>query len=266
MERIRKIISWVALGVCTAGLLVSAVGHCEEQETTGDGHFPIGSRSAFCALDVGDDVEATSNPAQCSEQEDCDCGCLASGEPFNLNMCLSAAVHPGTMHQIVECLPGPVAIPLVDGRVYVLPAGLYVRLEDTSIWRIMDADIWAMQDWLPSDSLQLMTNPTWFSTPFRYSLCNLNTQVQVRICPEVGPRVSWSLRRYIYDRSLITNELILNDGSLWRVTSADAAVFANWLPDDSVIIGVNSDWMSYRRPNIMINLTTNDYVRCSWLR
>jgi hypothetical protein len=252
MEKMRKAISWMAVTLCAVSMLLAGVVPCTADET--EPQIPVGSRVSVCLSDVS---EVQGAHGESKENAD---------ETFSLNSFLSSDIHPGATHQVVEGFPGPVGIPLVDGRIFLLPPGLYVRLEDTSIWRILDEDIWAMQDWLPSDSLHLTQNKTWFTTRYQYCLCNLNTQVKVRVSPEVGPKLTWSLRRFIYDRSLIAQEIILNDGSLWKVSSADAGVFSHWLPDDSVIIGVNTDWMSFRRPNIIINLTTNDYVRCSWIR
>lgn len=253
----KKVMSGLVLGICAFGLMLSTVAYAVDN----DAHIPVGSR---LSAEVADEASINERP---------DCGSLNDArveedQPavVRLGLFLSEAIHPGATHQVVEYMAGPLAIPLIDGRTYILPHGVYVRLEDTSIWRVMDEDIWAVQDWLPSDSLNLTTHRTWFSTRYQYNLVNLNTQIQVRVCPEVGPRLDWSLRRFVYDRNLITNEVILNDGSMWRVTGADAAIFAKWLPDDSVIIGVNTDWISFRRANLLINLTTNDCVRCSWIR
>lgn len=263
----KKMMAGWIYGICAVGLLLSSAVYASDDEP----QIPVGSRLVKL---VPSDPEARPDCGSLNEKRDTGVeeeSLEAAQEPeseevFRMGLFISDAIHPGATHQVVEYIHGPFTVPLIDGRVYVLPAGIYVRLEDTSIWRVADDDIWAVQDWLPSDSLHLTSHRTWFGSRYQYNLVNLNTQVQVRVCPEVGPRLNWSLRRFIYDRSLIDNEVVLNDGSLWRVTSSDACVFSKWLPDDSIIIGVNTDWMSFRRAMLLINLTTNDCVRCSWIR
>lgn len=248
---------WAIFSV--AAILVVTSGYSDEESSSIDEpHIPVGSRC--CHVCENDDMDAPVEP-----DDALDLPSVAARYDVRTSLFMGNALFPSSTHQAIEVFNGPVAIPLTNGSLYWLPIGLYVRLEDTSIWRIMDADGWATQDWLSTDALHIMTNRSWFSSPYRYFLANLNTGVRVRVSPEVGPKLSWSLRRFIYDRNLYTREVILNDGSLWTVSSNDDEVFSTWLPDDSIVIGVNDDWLSYKRPNILINLSTNSYVRCRWI-
>jgi hypothetical protein len=174
-------------------------------------------------------------------------------------------LYPASTHEAIEVLTGPFSVPLVTGGLYIVAPGYYVRLEDRSIWRVNDDDAWKIQNWLPDDALQISENRSWFSSVFKYTLYNLHTQVKIQITPEVGPQHSSPFRRYIYDCNLITGEVILNDGSLWQISTLDSDKFRSWLQDDSITVGVNEDWLSFKRPNLLINFSTNDCVRVRWL-
>lgn len=281
MNIMKKRVRGLAYGLLAGMVLLTAPGYGDDVKGLDDEQIPVGSRVSHISLCAGGGAQ------EGEEQDDCGCRCKEddpqdseSGEivpsetqefkeedyHFELSFLMSNALYPASSHQAIEMFNGPVDIPLTNGTVYILPPGLYVRLEDTSIWRVLDVDHWATQDWLSTDALHLTMNKTWFYTDYRFCLCNLNTRVKVRVKPEVGPKRSWALRRFIYDRNLQTREVILNDGSFFKVSSYDDAQFANWLPDDSVVIGVNDGWLSYKRPNLLINLSTNDFVRCTWVQ
>lgn len=270
--------------VMAAILVINGVdaAECADDEA----QLPIGVRSGaatvkgdpsvgWCKLSCEADCDCHERCSDLREDADCDCcdGCNECADDEDCTCCeanyqffCSSVLFPDSTQQVVEVLIGPLSLPMVDGGFYSLPQAVYMRLGDGSIWRINEEDVWLTQDWLSSDPLHLMENKSWFAGKYHYYLYNTNTCTKVRICPEMGPKHSWALRRYIHDRNLYTNEVVLNDGSFWKISSMDSNKFANWLPDDSILVGVNDDWLSYKRPNLLINLTTNDCVRAAWVQ
>lgn len=232
-----------------------------------DRQIPIGTRE----LVAGTIVEGSANCAPCHQPPCCQSSVDAeSVYGLTLSSFLSYDLYPNSAHKAIEKFPGPVNIPLTTGGFCSLPAGVYVRLEDGTIVRIADEDVWASKDWLPHDTLHIIPFWSWFDPPlhlrpYKYCLCNLNTNVKVRVKLEVGPRVSSPHRRWIRDLNPVNKELVLNDGSFWQIANRDAGEFSMWLPEDSIEIGVNyDDILSYRRPNVLINMSTGGWVRATW--
>lgn len=237
----------------------------QAQATESDKHLPIGTRS----------IEA---PAPlCPEKEECDCGCeeqMVKEEAMpdadqqtlqaRFRLFFGEQIYPGSCQQVRFFL-GPDFVYLTDGRVQELPPGWYGQFRDGSIWRVADQDVWAISDWSFSDEIHLMFNHTWFSTPYRYLLYNVDLNRSIRLYPQAGPKFDRIERLFVYDRSFIEDEVVLSDGSHWKVTSFDRQNFSEWLLDDSIVIGVNDDWMSTKYPNFLFNLTTNTWIRARWL-
>ena len=133
------------------------------------------------------------------------------------------------------------------------PAGDIVQLEDGSIWRVADEDAPSVCSWLASDAIQISPNYSWWSSyPFRMQ--NIDTGCCVQVGLKMGPFYDSIFTRWIVSVNHSTQELWLNDGSHWKVSGLDKSIFQKWLRDDPIVVGSNDDWLSYKMPNILINV------------
>jgi len=133
------------------------------------------------------------------------------------------------------------------------PAGDIIQLEDGSIWRVADDDAPCVCSWLATDAVQISPNYSWWSS-FPFRMQNVDTGCCVQVGLKMGPFYDSIFTRWIVSINHTTQELWLNDGSHWQITGLDKSIFQKWLPDDPIIVGNNDDWLSYKMPNILINV------------
>ena len=120
-------------------------------------------------------------------------------------------------------------------------------------------------NWYTSDIILLVPNFEWFSS-YKFCLKNLNTDVTVKVNmhPDFGPLYYGLYTHWILSINYAYREICLEDGSLWKVSGLDDAIFFKWLPQDTLIIGTNTGFFSGTNPNILINVPMYNYVegRC----
>lgn len=140
-----------------------------------------------------------------------------------------------------------------------------VELEDGSIWSIAGGDTYKTFNWLTSDLLVITPNHDWFSS-YQFRMTNQSTGVSVKCNLTLGPIYNGLFTHWIVAVNYYTQEICLEDGSIWKVTGFDASTFSKWLVNDTVIIGINDGFLSSSRPNILINVNTLSYARasCTW--
>jgi len=106
--------------------------------------------------------------------------------------------------------------------------------------------------------LVITPNHAWFSV-YDYVITNQNTGVAVQVNLVVGPLYNAVYRHYIVAIDYVLDHVVLDDGSVWTMT--DFTVMNQWVPGDTVIVGVNDGWFSSSYPNILINVNTLSYAR-----
>lgn len=143
--------------------------------------------------------------------------------------------------------------------------GSIVELEDGSIWNVADGDHYKTLNWFTNDLIVITPNHDWFS-PYLFRMSNQNTGVSVKCNMTLGPIYYGYYTHWIVGINYYTQEIYLEDGSIWQVSGFDASIFDKWLLNDTVIIGVNDGFLSATKPNILINVNTLTYVRstCIW--
>jgi hypothetical protein len=153
------------------------------------------------------------------------------------------STHEGAFHR-------PVGVSLL---------GDAVELEDGSIWAVNSSDRYKTLDWLTGDIIIIVPNHDWFSV-YNYRLINANTGANVKVNLSLGPIYNGHYTHWILAIDYYHREICLEDGSVWKMSSLDGSVLNTWLPNDTVIIGINDGWFSGSNPNILINVNMNNYA------
>lgn len=136
-------------------------------------------------------------------------------------------------------------------------------LEDGSHWEINSWQAEQILSWGHEDAILITQNDAWCSS---YSFClynktrNTTVSCNLTISPIVGGQYTHSIQMINHG----TGEIMLEDGTRWRLDRNDEYYSKDWLIHDLVIIGVNKyDWEPYA--NILINVSMNNYVKSSQL-
>lgn len=132
-----------------------------------------------------------------------------------------------------------------------------VELEDGSIWAVSSGDRYKTLDWMTGDTIIIIPNSSWFSS-YDYSLVNINTGAKVKVNLSLGPIFNGVYTHWIVAIDYYYREICLEDGSVWKMSSWDSAIVNQWLPNDTVIIGINNGLFSGGNPNMLINVNMNE--------
>lgn len=140
-----------------------------------------------------------------------------------------------------------------------------IELNDGTIWTVALKDRWKLSQWLLSDAIVIFPNHYIFST-YNYILANQVTGDHVDVNLEeieILPTdpTFYGYRHWIVQIDHFSNTMLLEDGSIWKVTLSDDSLIQKWFIGDIVIIGINDSWESLFFPNILINFATCDYAR-----
>lgn len=149
--------------------------------------------------------------------------------------------------------------------VAISPLGETVEFNDGSIWTISSGDTYKTLNWLTSDLLVVTPNHSWFSN-YMFCITNQNTAVSVKANLLLGPIYNGIFTHWIVAINYYSQEICLEDGSVWKLCGLDSSVFNKWLLNDTVLIGINDGFFSSSKPNILINVNTLSYARakCTW--
>lgn len=128
-----------------------------------------------------------------------------------------------------------------------------VELEDGSVWTVYHGDMYKVQNWIATDVLVITPNHTWFSA-YNYKITNQSTGEAVVANMYLGPIYNSIYTHWILAIDYYYNNVYLEDGSVWSMSSFDSGTVSRWMVNDTVIIGVNDGWLSSSRPNILINV------------
>lgn len=141
----------------------------------------------------------------------------------------------------------------------VSPWGDTLEIEDGSVWKVHPSHAYKVLDWRTSDSLIITQNTSWFSR-YNYRIVNKTTNQSAEVDLSLGPITNGPYTRYIVAADINRKEIMLNDGTHWAVSWFDTSIFNKWALNDAIIIGINAGF-DYKCESILINVTTNDYLR-----
>lgn len=133
-----------------------------------------------------------------------------------------------------------------------------VEFNDGSVWSICFEDRTFTYNWLITDDVIVTPNDEWFSL-YAYRLTNQQTGIAVRANLYLGPIYRGIFSYWIVAIDYINGQVCLQDGSIWSMSPIDLNIVRKWIVGDTVIIGVNNNAFASIRPNILINVNTNNY-------
>ena len=137
--------------------------------------------------------------------------------------------------------------------------GSSVELADGSIWSVSSDDRWATLNWLTGDIIVIIPNHNLFSV-YEYKLVNINTGVNVKVNLSLGPIYNGVYTHWIVAVDQLFGDVVLEDGSRWKMSSWDSSITSKWFLNDTIIIGINDGWLSSSNPNMLINVNTNSHA------
>lgn len=143
--------------------------------------------------------------------------------------------------------------------VAVSAVGDSIELEDGSVWKISNYDVYKSLNWKSNDPLMITQNHSWFSK-YDYRIINQATGAYLETKLFLGPIKNGAYTRYIIDIDVNRNLIKLSDNTHWELNSWDKYVYTKWLIGDAVILGYNSGWEAEYEA-ILINVNMNKYVR-----
>lgn len=140
--------------------------------------------------------------------------------------------------------------------------GDYVVLHDGSGWTVSSSDSYKTLNWLTSDLVVITPNHSWLSA-YMFKMTNQNTGVSVKCNLTVGPIYNGIYTHWIVGINYFTQDVYLENGTVWNVSGFDASIFSKWMVNDTIILGVNDGYFSISKPYILINVNTLTHVRAN---
>lgn len=133
-----------------------------------------------------------------------------------------------------------------------------VRLIDGSLWGLSRADSRTVSYWASGDSVVILPNTDWW-TSRRFKMQNLHTKEMIDVDMLLGPYVNGPYTRLAVAINYYTGELLLTDGTLWKLPAYDSWILSSWMPGEPIMIGQNGPGR-FAYPNILINVMRAEYV------
>lgn len=193
---------------------------------------------------------------------------------------LNAATPPLSPDQIWSLAknfyqPAP-SHPSASHHPYVSSLGDSVELEDGSLWLVNPADQFKTYNWQPSDNLKLTPNHIWYAdqkphfqswfSEYPYCFHNLTTQESIEVKMMAPPVAQGLYTLWIEAIDVENYELILSDGTVWKLSGLYYRTFKEWKSDQILMVGHNEGFFAKSWGNILINCDTLSYVEARMLR
>ncbi len=144
--------------------------------------------------------------------------------------------------------------------VSVTLTGEVVELNDGSLWKVKPKDAPITLTWYDTDCIVIRPNKSILSS-YTYKVWNCTTGQKVRANLLEGPYYDGFYTLWITGVDYFYNKVYLNDGSIWDMSSWDSDTVVFWFVGDTVIAGVNTDWLSKHNPYMLINVNVNTWAR-----
>lgn len=160
----------------------------------------------------------------------------------------SAPIHVGSYHHYDK----------------ITPTGDVLELEDGSQWSVKPSDRFKTHNWYTTDILTLTANHSWFSGEYLFRITNISQNESLEVKLSRKPDYNGLSTYWIVAIDYVSQQLHLNDGSIWNLSSFHYMTFKDWMVNDTIILGHNEGFCAKTWSNILVNCDTNSYVeaRC----
>lgn len=219
------------MSLCTVLLSMSLYGTDLDNEA----RIPAGERAVSTEMRLADRQESNALAEVDQEQE----AALAAAKRLK---CPAVTTHQGAYQTLKSAT--------VYGD---------LELSDGSIWKVSSKDTFKILSWLNTDLLVITQNRNIFSS-YSYKIVNQMTGAEVRVNMFLGPIYNSPLTRWIVAVDYTHRQIFLDDNSVWKMSWIEGGIIKRWMPNDTVIIGVNGGLCSKKNPNILINVNTLEYA------
>lgn len=132
-------------------------------------------------------------------------------------------------------------------------------LDDGSVWNISQDDLYVIEHWSLNQPIRisLTGHPV-----YPYWLTNQNVGSEVdEVIASLSHVIPNMNTRHIANINNVSNEILLDDGSTWKMAPNDSEIISQMSVNDVLIIGLNNGRMLSTFPNILINPSVNDFPR-----
>jgi hypothetical protein len=135
-----------------------------------------------------------------------------------------------------------------------------IQLADGSVWEV--SNINSVKNWEKSPHIVLGSSQSLFSpmSGYKYALVNLDQKLAEAMSLKNEPRPS-EYARYIKALDTVNDIVTLNDDKQWIVHSSDRGDLSKMRPNDRIIVGVNTGVDRDKSPYLLINTSTNLFIR-----
>jgi hypothetical protein len=149
------------------------------------------------------------------------------------------------------------------------PNGDAITIEDGSAWTIKDKDQQTVRSWsenapitFTANSLSIWSKLLRRPLIHKYRIVNLHTKESVEANLSLGPFVHNPNTRRIRKIALTRGEVVFSNGTLWRCDTSKASqkLLQDWRVGDFVITGTNNTWFGLGQQEIVINVSSNNWV------
>jgi len=139
--------------------------------------------------------------------------------------------------------------------------GNEIEIEDGSVWRISPDQSDSILTWKQDDPIIITQNRNWFShTSFAFLIVNEANKQSVYANLHLGPYVESPHTHHVIAIDHSHGHIVLENQSIWNISSYDSNIFEEWHLYDAIILGTNSSWTSSKQL-LLINVNTNSFVR-----
>jgi hypothetical protein len=222
MNMNKKFLALVLASLCSLTLLYG-------EESAEKNRVPIGERTRPQTKNIEKSVEQAKN----IEEDTSDVHSAAFANNASSHA-FSYTSHAGAYHS---------ALAIYDATGTVM-------LEDESVWTLYWGDVYKVSNWLPTDLIVIKPHTSLFSS-YRYELVNQNTGVKVLTNLYLGPVYGNPYTHWIAAIDYYNNVIYLEDGTIWSMSLFDSGIISEWVPNDTVIIGVTDGLLN---PNFLLNV------------
>jgi hypothetical protein len=149
------------------------------------------------------------------------------------------------------------------------PNGDTITIENGSAWSIAENDQNTARRWskgsplvITPNSLTIWAKLTKKALKYKYRIVNLETKASVQANLSLGPFINSPFTHKIRKVNLARGEVYCTNGTVWKLDNSKigGVLLQGWKEGDYIMSGSNSTWYGMGMPQIMVNVTTDNWL------